>query len=134
MATIKSKYLGELRCESTHIQSGSDLLTDAPSDNQGKGEAFSPTDLLATSLGTCILTTMGIAARTHGIAIEGTTASVTKIMAAEPRRVAEIKIDLKFPENSYTNKEKQILEKAALTCPVHVSLHPDLKKTVDFTW
>lgn len=134
MATVESKYLGELRCESTHIQSGSGLLTDAPSDNQGKGEAFSPTDLLATSLGTCMVTTMAIVAGKNNIAFEGAEASVTKIMAAEPRRVAEIKIDLKFTENSYTDKEKQILEKAALTCPVAVSLHPDLKKTVNFTW
>lgn len=134
MATVESKYLGELRCTSTHLQSGSELLTDAPSDNQGRGEAFSPTDLLATSLATCILTTMGIAARTHGIAMEETTASVTKVMAADPRRVAEVIVVLKFPVNSYSDKEKQILEKAALGCPVHVSLHPDLKKTITFGW
>ncbi|MBE7175847.1 MAG: OsmC family protein [Mucilaginibacter polytrichastri] len=134
MPTVESKYLGELRCESVHLQSSSQLLTDAPSDNQGKGEAFSPTDLLATSLGTCILTTMGIAARTHGIAIENATASVTKIMAADPRRVAEVIVELKFPSDTYSDKEKLILKKAALGCPVHISLHPDLKKTIHFQW
>ncbi len=133
MATIQTAYLGELRTEATHLQSGTKIITDAPVDNQGKGEAFSPTDLLAASLASCMLTIMGITARTHGINIDGTQCSTTKIMAADPRRVAEIKVDFQFA-HEYTDKEKKILEHAALTCPVFFSLHPDLKKTVDFGW
>jgi uncharacterized OsmC-like protein len=97
MATIHTSYLGDLRTEAEHLQSGNKLITDAPLDNNGKGEAFSPTDLLAASLGSCMLTIMGIAARTHNMSIEGTIASITKIMAAEPRRVSEIHIEVKFP-------------------------------------
>ncbi|MHB8208486.1 OsmC family protein [Mucilaginibacter sp.] len=133
MATIETTYLGDLRTEATHLQSGTKIITDAPTDNQGKGEAFSPTDLLAESLAGCILTTMAIAARTHNINMDGTKAEVTKVMAPNPRRVAEIIINIKFPLE-YTDKEKKILELAAYGCPVHVSLHPDLKKTIDFGW
>jgi uncharacterized OsmC-like protein len=133
MATIATTYLGGLRTEATHLQSGTKIITDAPTDNQGKGEAFSPTDLLAESLAGCMLTTMGIAARTHGINMDDTKCEVTKIMAANPRRVAEVVINLKFPE-TYDDKQKGILEAAALGCPVMISLHPDLKKTVDFGW
>jgi putative redox protein len=133
MATIETTYLGNLRTELTHVQSGSKIITDAPVDNQGKGEAISPTDMLAASLGSCMLTVMGIAARTHGIDMDGTDCSVTKIMLADPRRVGEIVVKFKFPK-PYTHKEQQILERAALTCPVHHSLHPDLKKTIDFGW
>jgi uncharacterized OsmC-like protein len=133
MATIETTYLGELRTEPVHVQSGTHIITDAPVDNQGKGEAFSPTDLLAASLGSCMLTIMGITSRTHNIQIEGTKCSITKIMAANPRRVSEIVVDLKFPA-AYTEKEQKILEHAALTCPVYLSLHPDLKKTVSFGW
>lgn len=135
MATSKVTYLGGLRTNSTHLQSGTEIITDAPVDNQGKGEAFSPTDLLATSLANCMLTIMGIAARTHGIDMDGTTAEVTKVMAADPRRVAEIHIKLNFPKkDSYTDKEKKILEHAGLTCPVNYSLHPDIKRPIDFGW
>lgn len=134
MATIETTYLGELRTEATHVQSGSKILSDAPTDNQGKGEAFSPTDLLASSLASCMITIMGITSRTHQIDIDGTTCEVTKIMSAEPpRRVAEVIINLHFPK-SYTEKEQKLLEKAALNCPVMLSLHPDLKKTVNFGW
>jgi putative redox protein len=133
MATISTTYLGDLRTEATHLQSGTKIITDAPTDNQGKGEAFSPTDLLAESLAGCMLTTMGIAARTHGINIDNTHAEVTKVMAANPRRVAEVVVNLKFPLQ-YEEKDKKILEAAALGCPVIVSLHPDVKKTVDFGW
>jgi len=133
MATIETTYLGDLRTEATHLQSGTKILTDAPTDNQGKGEAFSPTDLLAESLAGCILTTMAIAARTHNINMDGAKAEVTKVMAPNPRRVAEIIINIKFPVE-YSDKEKKILELAAYGCPVHVSLHPDLKKTIDFGW
>ena len=133
MATIQTTYLGGLRTEATHLQSGTKIITDAPTDNQGKGEAFSPTDLLAESLAGCMLTTMAIAARTHGISMDDTQCEVTKVMAPNPRRVAEVIIKLKFPKE-YNDKEKKILEAAAWGCPVAVSLHPDLKKTVDFGW
>jgi putative redox protein len=133
MATIESIYLGDLRTEATHVQSGTKIITDAPTDNQGKGEAFSPTDLLIEALTSCMLTIMGIAARTHGINIDNTRASVTKIMEANPRRIGEILIAFKFP-GEYSDKEKKILEQACFACPVSISLHPDLKKTVDFGW
>jgi putative redox protein len=134
MATSEIKYLGDLRTEATHTQSGITIITDAPVDNQGKGEAFSPTDLLATSLGSCMLTIMGIAARTHGIDMNGTTCSITKIMAAEPRRVSGIRAVITFPGNDFSDKDKKILEHAALTCPVHFSLHPDIKKEISFNY
>jgi len=133
MATISTTYVGGLRTEATHLQSGTKILTDAPTDNKGKGEAFSPTDLLAESLAGCILTTMAIAADTHGINMVNTTCEVTKVMAPNPRRVAEVIVDLKFPEE-YGDKEKKILELAATTCPVAISLHPDVKKTISFGW
>ncbi|QKJ31719.1 OsmC family protein [Mucilaginibacter mali] len=133
MATIETTYLGDLRTEPVHVQSGTHIITDAPLDNQGKGDAFSPTDLMSASLGSCMMTIMGISSRTHGIDIDGTKASITKIMAANPRRVAEIQISFTFPK-TYTEKEQKILEHAALTCPVYLSLHPDLVKTVDFGW
>jgi len=133
MATIETTYLGGLRTEATHLQSGTKIITDAPVDNQGKGEAFSPTDLLAASLASCMLTIMGIKANASNIDIDNTQCSVTKIMAADPRRVAEIVISFKFPKQ-YTEKEQLLLERAALTCPVFYSLNEDLKKTVDFGW
>ena len=134
MATSEIVYKGDLRTEAKHLQSGELIITDAPLDNQGKGEAFSPTDLLATSLGNCMLTIMGIAARGRDIAIEGTKCEVTKIMGTEPRRVVEIDVTFTFPANQYTDKEKAILENAALTCPVYYSLHPDIKKVVLFNY
>ena len=133
MATIQATYLGGLRTEATHLQSGTKIITDAPTDNKGKGEAFSPTDLLAEALASCVLTTMAIAADVHGIQMDNTKAEVTKVMAPNPRRVAEVIVNLKFPQ-TYTDKEKKILESAANNCPVHVSLHPDVKKTIDFGW
>jgi putative redox protein len=133
MATIETVYLGGLRTEATHVQSGTKIITDAPVDNQGKGEAFSPTDLLSASLASCMLTIMGIKARNVNIDIEGTECSITKIMAADPRRVSEIVITFRFPKK-YSEKEQQLLERSALTCPVYLSLHEDLKKTVDFGW
>ena len=134
MATIETIYLGELRTEATHVFSGNKTITDAPLDNKGKAESFSPTDLLSASLGSCMITIMGIAAREHGIDIDGTTCSITKIMASEPRRVSEIEIVLNFPKGDYTEKEKTILERAALTCPVAKSLHPDLHQNVTFNF
>ncbi len=135
MATSKVTYLGGLRTTSTHLQSGNEIITDAPVDNQGKGEAFSPTDLLATSFANCMITIMGIAANTHDIDMDGTTAEVTKIMEPSPRRVTEIKVVLNFPKKeTYSDKQKKILENAGLNCPVHYSLHPDIIRNIDFGW
>ena len=130
--TIKTKYLGDLRVESVHLKSGNALITDAPLDNKGKGEAFSPTDLLATSLVTCMITIMGIAANNHGLNIDNVEAQVTKIMSTNPRRISEIIIEFNFVKNNFSEKEKQILRDAAYSCPVAMSLHPDLKKSVVF--
>jgi putative redox protein len=134
MATIETTYLGELRTEAIHILSGSKLITDAPLDNKGKGEAFSPSDLLATALGSCMLTIMGITAREQNINIDGTTCSITKIMASEPRRVGEAQITLNLPAGDYTEKDRTILKRAALTCPVAKSLHPELLQNVVFVF
>lgn len=134
MTTVKTIYLGELRTENEHLQSGNKIITDAPIDNQGKGEAFSPTDLLATALGNCIMTIMGIKARDNDINIEGTEINVTKIMASDPRRVAEVIVEFTFPKKNYTEKEKQLIESVAGTSPVPLSLHPDLKQTIKFKW
>ena len=127
-------YLGGLRTEATHLRSGKIILTDAPPDNNGKGEAFSPTDLMSTSLGSCMLTVMGIVAERHQLDITGTTVEITKIMDANPRRVVEIVVDMTFPKNGFSDKDKVLLENTALTCPVAKSLHPDLKQTVRFYW
>ena len=109
MATTETIYIGSLRTEATHLISGNKLITDAPPDNQGKGEYFSPTDLVATALGSCIVTIMGIAARTHGFSIDGTKLVITKIMTREaPRRIAEIIVDITFPEMQYTDQQKKI--------------------------
>ena len=133
--TSKVIYQGELRTSATHLQSGNLIETDAPLDNQGKGARFSPTDLVATALASCMATIMGIAARTHEIEMEGTAFEVEKVMASDPRRIAGIRVDIRFPEgNVYNDKQKAILEHAALTCPVYLSLHPDLVKTVKFYW
>ena len=134
METTHTIYNGELRTSSTHVRSGVNLITDAPPDNQGKGESYSPTDLLATALGTCMLTIMGIAARTHSINMDHTKIKVTKVMASNPRRVSEVHIVFDFPKNSYTEKDKSILENAARTCPVALSVHPDLKQVLDFNY
>ncbi len=134
MATSRITYTGGLRTSSVHLKSGNEIITDAPIDNQGKGEAFSPSDLLATSLGNCMLTIVGIAARTHGFDIDGTTAEITKIMAENPRRVTEIVVDLQFPSNNYTEKEKQLIERSARTCPVAQSLHPDITQNITFNY
>lgn len=130
METSHTIYTGDLRTKATHLQSGSELITDAPPDNQGKGEAFSPTDLVATALGSCMMTIMGIAARNHGFNVDGTQLRITKIMRSDPRRIGEIVIDIDFPDIVYTGKQKKILRTCADTCPVALSLHPDVKQTV----
>lgn len=134
METAQAVYLGELRTEATHVLSGQKIITDAPPDNQGRGEAFSPTDLLAASLGSCMLTIMGIKARTNGLNIDGTKITVTKVMAANPRRVSEVHIEFEMAKNNFTEKEKTIFENAAKTCPVAVSIHPDIKQVLQFNW
>ncbi|MBP7272590.1 MAG: OsmC family protein [Saprospiraceae bacterium] len=136
MPTATITYQGDLRTVATHIASGKSIVTDAPIDNHGKGEAFSPSDLLCTSLGCCILTIMGIAARTHHINMEGTTAAVTKTMSSDaPRRVVKIAVTIQMPsDKTYAAKEKKILENAAKACPVGNSIHPDIDEVVQFIW
>lgn len=134
MLTSKVLYTKELRTEATHMLSGSTVVTDAPPDNKGRGEAFSPTDMVATSLATCMLTIMGIAANEKGFSIDGATAEVTKVMYSDPRRIGEIHVNLQFPPNDYSDREKKIIEKAAFTCPVSQSLHPDLKQEISFNF
>lgn len=132
--TIQTIYSGDLRTRATHIASKNTIITDAPVDNNGKGEAFSPTDLLAASLGSCMLTIMGISANAHGFSIDGTQINITKIMESNPRRVGEVVVEFTFPPNNYSEKEKSLIEKAASSCPVALSLHPDLKQTIHFNW
>jgi uncharacterized OsmC-like protein len=134
MATIKSSYLGSLRTESIHVQSNTILLTDAPVDNNGRGEAFSPTDLISSALGSCMVTIMGIIAERDGLKIEGLTYEVTKIMQVSPRKIAEIRIDF-FWENPI--KEQSFIQKlknAARTCPIALSLDPSIKQTLNFNF
>jgi len=135
MATSKIEYIGELRTEAIHLQSNSLIHTDAPKDNHSKGEAFSPTDLIATALGSCMISVMGIVALKEGITtVEGTIAEVTKVMYTEPRRIGEIHIKIMFPKKNFSEKEKLMYERAAHTCPVAKSLHPDLKQIIEFVW
>jgi uncharacterized OsmC-like protein len=132
--TSKVIYTGDLRTECTHLRSGQVIITDAPVDNNGKGEAFSPTDLTATLLATCMIIVMGISARNHGINIDGATLEVTKHMGANPRRISAIDILCIMPHRTYTPREKEILEKAGRTCPVAYSLHPYIEQRVEFVW
>ena len=131
--TSKVTYLGDLRTSSIHIQSGTEILSDAPVDNNGKGEAFSPTDTVANGLATCMMTIMGIKARDLGIDLTGTTAEVVKIMNAEPRRIGAIEIVFEI-QGTNDQKSKAILERAGMTCPVFLSLHPDVEKRITFNW
>lgn len=134
MPTSTVTYLGDLRTEAVHLQSGVRIVTDAPTDNQGRGEAFSPTDLCATSLASCMLTLMGISARQHGIDIDGARAEVTKVMAANPRRIHQVIVHVHMPKNAYTEAEKKILETAARTCPVSFSLSEGIEQVMEFMW
>lgn len=131
--TSKVTYLGNLRTKCEHLQSGATFITDAPVDNQGKGEAFSPTDTVATALASCMMTIIGIKAREHEIKVEGAYAKVTKTMAADPRRISKIKLVLCFPA-TYEEKYQKILERAAKTCPVLYSLHPDIDLDISFKY
>lgn len=133
MSTAKVTYLGNLRTENEHLKSGNKFITDAPTDNNGKGEAFSPTDTVATGLANCMITMMGIKARDMKVNMDGTTALVTKTMAADPRRISRIEVVLDFP-SGIDEKSRKILENTARTCPVHYSLHPDIERVVVFNW
>lgn len=126
-------YLGDLRTKSTHLASQSEILSDAPIDNNGKGEAFSPTDYVANALASCMLTIMGIKARDMGIDISQSRAEVTKIMASDPRRIAEIEVRLLMSVQA-DKKTQTILENSAKTCPVGKSLHPDVVQNITFVW
>lgn len=133
MATSKVTYLGNLRTSSIHLASGSEIISDAPIDNNGKGEAFSPTDTVANALASCMFTVMGIKARDLDVDFLNSTAEVTKVMGTDPRRITEIHVT--FTMNiSVSDKEKTILEKTAMTCPVFNSLHSDIMKEVVFNW
>lgn len=131
--TSKVTYLGDLRTSSIHLQSGSEIISDAPLDNNGKGEAFSPTDTVANALASCMFTIMGIKARDLNIDLSSSTASVTKIMKAEPRMISAIEIvfDMSI---SADEKSKTILERAAMTCPVFLSLNTEIEKRISFNW
>ena len=146
MATIHIDYLGDLRTDCTHLQSGMSINTDAPTDNQGRGEAFSPTDLVANALGSCIITTMAIFARRDGIELKGSALDVTKIMTTQPpRRIARIEVDLILRADRVDgdranrpfmpdDETRARLEKIAHTCPVAISLHPDIEQAVRIRW
>ena len=131
--TSKITYLGDLRTSSIHIQSNVEILSDAPIDNNGKGEAFSPTDLVANALGSCMMTIMAIKSKDLNLDLTGSIVEITKIMNAEPRRIGKIIIDLKMAV-AVIEKEKTILEKAAMSCPVFLSLHPEIEKEISFSW
>ena len=131
--TSKITYLGELRTSSIHIQSGSEIISDAPIDNNGKGASFSPTDTVANGLGSCMFTVMGIKAAEMNVNLSNATAEITKIMAADPRRISEIHIVFNITIEADA-KTKTILERTAMTCPVYYSLHPDIKKVITFYW
>ena len=134
MVKIDIRYEGGLRCAATHGPSGQTLHTDAPVDNHGRGESFSPTDLVATALGACMATIMGIAAERHQLDLRGMEIEVTKTMSAEgPRRIGKLGTTIKVPLPP-DHPQRVLLENAALTCPVHKSLHPEIEKPVDFRW
>jgi uncharacterized OsmC-like protein len=133
MATSKITYNGELRTTCEHIRSGNTFMTDAPVDNNGLGQAFSPTDTVATGLGSCMITVMGIKARDLGIDLTGSTVEITKHMASGPRRISKIEARLRLAAN-VSEKQRKILENTASTCPVHYSLHPDIEKVISFRW
>lgn len=131
--TSKVTYLGDLRTSSIHVQSGSEIISDAPVDNNGKGEAFSPTDTIANGLASCMMTVMGIKARDLNVDLTGSTAWVTKHMQTEPRKISKIEVVFEMAISA-DEKAKVILERTANTCPVHLSLHPDIEKVITFLW
>ncbi len=133
--TVSIVYTGNLRCACTHVQSGTVIETDAPTDNKGKGERFSPTDTVCVALATCIVTTMGIKANAMNIDLSGTTIAVTKHMIPDPRRIGQIDVFLEIPPSAHVSeKDRQLLQKVGDSCPVARSLHPDLKQNIQYTW
>lgn len=132
MVTMTGIYLGELRTEVTHLKSGNKIITDAPADNQGKGEAFSPTDLTCASLNSCMMTLMGIVAQREGIDLKGLTSQIVKTMASNPRKIAGISIIFTHDNLNATPEQKEKLKRAALTCPVALSLHEAISQNVEF--
>lgn len=134
MPTISATYLGNLRVESVHNQSGAKIVTDAPTDNHGKGEAFSPTDLCGAALGACAMTIIGLYAENHGIDVTGATMEITKTMSADPRRIGKLEVIFNMPDRPYAEKQKAGMERAARACPVHLSLHPDMEQVFTFNW
>ena len=134
MVEIEIRYEGDLRCAAVHGPSGARLSTDAPVDNQGRGESFSPTDLVATALGACLLTTMGLVARRHGWPIEGATATVVKVMVADPeRRIGRLEVRIRMP-SALDERARETLAKTAHACPVHRSLSPSVEIPLTFEW
>ncbi len=134
MVEVEIAYEGRLRCRAVHGPSGATLSTDAPKDNMGQGESFSPTDLVATALGSCMLTIMGIVAQRHGIELAGATVTVSKEMVTSPiRRIGRLTVDIRVPR-AVSPEQRSLLENAAHTCPVHKSLHPDIETPVMFHW
>lgn len=131
--TSEVTYQGSLRTELLHLASGNQVITDAPVDNQGKGEAFSPTDLVATALASCMLTIMGIKARDIGKSMEGSIVQVNKVMASDPRRIAKVEVFLHLT-GDWSDKEKVLLERAGRTCPVALSLHESIEQAIHFSW
>ncbi|MEQ9424409.1 MAG: OsmC family protein [Cyclobacteriaceae bacterium] len=134
MATINSKYLGQLRTELLHLQSNNKITNDAPTDNNGKGEAFSPTDTVSGALSSCMMTIMGIIATRNGFDLDGMTADVTKVMASDPRRISEIHVNFKWPNAPGDKVTLDKLKRGAKTCPVALSLHPDIKQVITFNF
>ena len=134
MKTSKITYQANLRTEAIHLKSGNKIITDAPTDNQGKGEAFSPTDIVATALGSCMLTIIGIKAQDNGMVTDNITVDITKVMESNPRRIGEIIVEFNFGYKNYTEKEQKIIKNAAKTCPVALSLKAELKQTLIFNF
>lgn len=132
--TATVTYESNLRTTCLHLQSGSIFETDAPTDNKGKGERFSPTDLIATGLGACLITTMGIKAKSMDIALDGAKVEVTKVMVSDPRRIGKIIVHATMPALNLDDKTKEILERVGRTCPVERSLHPDVELDIQFNW
>jgi uncharacterized OsmC-like protein len=131
--TSKVTYLGDLRTSSIHVQSGNEIISDAPVDNNGKGEAFSPTDTVANALASCMLTVMGIKAREMNVDLKNSVAGVTKIMSTTPRRIGAIEIDFEL-QGTDDEKDRRILERVAMTCPVFLSLNSEIEKKISFSW
>ena len=132
--TAKTTYTGGLRTTAVHLKSKTEIITDAPVDNQGKGASFSPTDLVANSLGSCMLTIMGIKARDKDIDMDGATVEVLKTMASNPRRISRLDIKITMPQKTFSDRDKKLLALAAEACPVGNSLHPDVEVVTDITW